>query len=401
MSKTLFACLALYSLSSCMVHAQESPLDSMRSELIALRSHAEDSPETRGATPALTAIKHHLRDWVEQQLQDIPQESPAEALNARIHSAVQDAGLFCDERCFPSYLGYLDEIQVSREAEYVIVQTAVGIRCGYDHSFYVYRPAPRSGETRSSAWERVFEFEQEKYSKKAYLPQTVHSVHLAQRHGGILILMLGSKPGCASAFQDVYYRLWSVNVNGAPGVKPKLLLSRAEYANIGEDPPIVGRVTANEAVIEFQRGGIGWGSAWNTVRRFAIQASGVKQTGPTVLTIRDFVDQWLASPQDARRSGGRAAQAEELEAWYRRLNRHGNDLEGYGDFPGVPTRCVKDPELFQLPVRLNNTQEVTYFLVRWRKPFEFGMEAISEVGFADCSEPDPEAGKRRSLVTSP
>jgi hypothetical protein len=48
--------------------AQVTPLDTLKSLLIPGREHPLEHPETRGATPAFTVVKHTLRDWIESRL---------------------------------------------------------------------------------------------------------------------------------------------------------------------------------------------------------------------------------------------------------------------------------------------------------------------------------------------
>src|SRR5580692_12215002 len=93
--------------------AQNVQLDALRSTLVPLREHANDRlsndhDDTRGATPALTAAKHQLRDWIETSLAKFPENGDTAMLAAEFHAGLRDAHLFCDD-CFPSFRGFVDD----------------------------------------------------------------------------------------------------------------------------------------------------------------------------------------------------------------------------------------------------------------------------------------------------
>jgi hypothetical protein len=317
--------------------AQDRPLETLRTTLVSLRPHHDERPDTRDATPELTVVKYQFRDWIESHLVGFSPTDQDRALLATLHAGLRDAKLFCEDECVPSYLGFVDDVQIYREREFLVVQTGVGIRCGYDESVYVYAWS-------GTAWNRVFTSEQDVYTKERYQPQTIHALHISEPDsaGRRLILTLGSRPGCSSAFQPVYWRIWRDS---------KLLLEESKFANVGEDPPIRGSVTAEEVNVEFSLGGTGWGFPWKAVRQYSIHAEQARQSGPTVLTPRDFVEEWL----DAT---GRK--------------------DGTGDFPDPPAQCPANPTLWQISTRLTRDPQRTSFLVEWKQPYEFRMIQVSQ-----------------------
>ena len=328
-------------------------LEALRTTLVALRPHHDELPDTRDATAQLTVVKHQLRDWIESHLVSFSPSGQDRTLLATLHAGLRDAKLFCEDECVPSYLGFVDDVQIVREREFLIVQTGVGIRCGYDESAYVYAWS-------GTLWERLFSSEQNVYTKERYQPQTIHAVHISEpdSSGRRLILALGSRPGCSSAFQPVYWRVWQV-ANGTS----KLLLEESKFANVGEDPPIRGSVTATGATVNFSLGGTGWGFPWNALRNYSLQNGQLKQTGATVLTPRDFVEEWLDS-------AGPAAP----EEWHRKLHRE----DGAGDFPESPLECPGQSGLWQITTRLTRGPQKTSFLVEWRQPYQFRMVRVSQ-----------------------
>jgi hypothetical protein len=344
------------------VSAQTDSLAPLRATLQTLYGHRKENPETRGATADLTAAKHQLRDWVEQRLTRFGTSADEDAFNHELQEAL--ASLGCPDGCVTTALGFADRVRVHRQGEFLSVQTSLGIACGYDDSAYVYE---RSG----GAWRRIFETEQNVYTKTAYHPQTIYSVQISppDASGNRIALTLGSRPGCSGAFQPLYYRIWRIGAK--PGVKPTPLLDAAETAYVGDYPPVKGTVSADDARLEFTAGGAGYGSGHQAIRHFEVRGGSVKQVDPIAPTPRDFVEEWLSAPW--KESAARSASVS-LETWHRKMHRD----DGMGDFPDPPLQCSSDPELWQIGIRLHGVPTEAFYLVRWRQPDHFTMTAVAE-----------------------
>lgn len=369
-------------LSALGLPAQDQQLAAIRTNVLALRQHPDDHRETRGATAQLTVVKHQLRDWIEFHLSTFAQGGTERVLTEVLHAGLRDAKLFCDDdsQCFPSSLGFLDDIQVSRDGEFLIFETAVGIWCGYDYSAYVY-------QWSGSRWLRIWESEQDTYTEKEYLPQIIHTVHISapDSGGNRLLLTLGSKPGCASAFQPVYYRVWQMNERQRTS---RILLQESELANVGGDPPIRGKVSPDDVLVGFEMGGTGYGSSHQAVRHYEVRAGTVKQVDPIATTPRDFVEEWLSLPwtQSASRS-----ESPTLKDWYLKLHRD----DGMGDFPEPAIHCA-NPDLWQISTHLHESPEA-YYLVRWQAPYHFVMAGVGDRPYPDCTARDPKGDEHPSL----
>ena len=192
----------------------------------------------------------------------------------------------------------------------------------------------------------------------------------ADREGNRLLLSLGSQPGCSSAFQPVYYRVWRIG-HGA-----KLLIDKSEFANVGDYPPAKGSVGPADVRVELTMGGTGYGSSHQAVRHYTTQGDKVEQADPIAPTPRDFVEEWLSAPwaQSATRSDSAA-----LKAWHEKLHRD----DGMGDFPGPTVACSSSPELRQVSTHLHDAPEM-YYLVRWREAGHSTLAGVSERPFPDC-----------------
>ncbi len=334
-----------------LANAQDNPLAALNTTLAPLREHANDRlsndhGDTRGATQQLTIAKHQMRDWIEAKLAKFPANGDPAALAPELHAGLRDARLFCDS-CFPSFLGFVDDVQLSREREFLIARTSMGIWCGYDDSAYAY-------EFTGGRWQRIWEQEQNVYTAEKYLPQILYAVHISapDREGHRLLLTLGSRPGCSVAFQPVYYNVWRI------GAKPAvMLLNKSEFAYIGEFPPIHGRVESDDVLIEFTAGGAGYGLGHEAVRHYKLRGGRLEQTDPIAPTPRDFVEEWLHRP------------------------------DGIGDFPDPTLHCTSSPALFQVGIRLHDVPGETWYLVRRKLPDGFTMVDVADHPNPDCTGP--------------
>ncbi len=346
------------------IQAQDAPLAALRATILSLREHPNDHRDTRGATPALTMAKHQLRDWIESRLAGFPSGGDEAVLAEQLHAGLRDFKLFCDDdrECFPSNLGYLDEIRVNREQGFLVVRTAVGIWCGYDYSAYIYQAS-------GGHWQRIWEDEHNTYTKTGYLPQMIHEVRITEpdASGSRLLLTLGSRPGCALAFPPVYYRVWRVRPGGAAA---KLLLDGSETVNDDGYPPVHGTITLDDVRIGFTAGGTGYGSSHKAVRHFQVRGDKVTQVDPIAETPRDFVEEWLSG---SWKQSGPRSESPSLRQWHAKLHRD----DGMGDFPDPPMQCSSSPELWQIATHLHDAPKL-YYLVRWKQPYKFTMVGISE-----------------------
>ncbi len=358
--------LALILLPFCVL-AQDARLAAIRATVLGIRQYANDRQQLRGGIPQITVAKQELRDWIEAHLAGFPRTGNTAALTETFHNALRDAGLFCDNDsdCFPTAFGFLDEIQIARQGDFLIAETAVGvgIRCGYDYSAYVYR-------WNAGKWQRIWENEQNDYSTAAYFPQLLHAVKISGPgpDGRRLILTLGTQAGCLT-FKDVYYRVWRLGT-------PRPLLDKRELLYDEGDPPVTGTIQPQDLRIEFSAGGGGYGYPHKAVRHFEIHGADVRQVDPVAPTPRDFVDEWLAAPwtESAARADSPA-----LRQWRQKLHRDDDE----GDFPDDPIHCTNDPDLWQIATHLQD-QPKHYFLVRWQRPDRFTMLQIGDQPLSDC-----------------
>jgi hypothetical protein len=266
----------------------------------------------------------------------------------------------------------------------LILQTGIGIECGFDESAYIY-------SWSEEGWRRVWQTEQNTYTEKAYKPQTIHSVLISpyNRANDYVVLTLGSQPWCSSALHDVYYRAFRLG----PDSEARPLVEGAELARIDDDPPIQGSVTVNDVLVEFSIvGGVGGG--YQAVRHFRIDQDKVRRIDPLALSPNAFVNEWLVHEWKEAAFWSESANRRLM------LERHSKLHKDFisGEFIYPTMHCPTTPDLWQVgvdfsdpPTPIDTEPYGTYFLVRWRPPYQFTMVQVGDGPSADCTEEDRKA----------
>lgn len=352
---------------------QVAPLAGLPAALRQLRDHADEHRATFGAAPEFTAAKHQLRDWVESRLAGVRDSADIRAFAATLHAELAAAGLLCGdlaEECNWNFLGYVDDVRVSRVGEFLVVVTAMGNSCGFDESAYVYA-------WEGQRWRRVWEHERNTYTQQDYLPQMIHDVQISSPDAsrGRLVVTLGSQTICGGAFKDLYARAWRIDAD----YQSTRVLDWTAHANDAY-PPIQGRVLPNDVLFAFTAGGLLSGEVHTAIRHFKIDRGTAVQVDPIAGLPRDFVVEWLSAPWEESRTRSEPAS---LEAQHAQLHRK----DGVGDFPDSTLRCTAAPGVWQVATHLYEGPK-RYFRVRWQAPYSFIMVGISETAYPDCTVAD-------------
>ena len=379
--------------------AQDARLNALRTTLARMRSQAAAATiESPVSGPDLTVAKHQVRDWIEMQLGSLKDEEEQGVL-AHINKTLKavDASDGADQ----NLLGSLGEVRFSRESGFLIITTAVGILCQYDESAYVYKHV-------NGRWQRIWESEQNDYSRKKYAPQHIVAVHIWQslkggrEDGPAFVMTLGNHWGCASSWHPVYYRVWRVDPSGS-----KLLIDDSEVAFLRTEIYAVGSIAQNridknspvDILIEFTEGSIDPGvHSREAIRHFLIDGDQVRRVDPVALSPRDFVDEWLTRSWHESASWSASPN---LQEWHRRLHV---DYVG-GEF-SPPTMHCQTPDLWQVAFEPSNAKKNfapepnVYFLVRWRPPYHFTMVDVSGKPRPRCTQEDRQADEWRTLFST-
>ena len=211
-------------------------------------------------------------------------------MQAQLNSELRAAGLVCgwdagDPKC-PEWwqLGYLSDLELKRTGVFVTLITRVGIECGFDDSAYLYGSSPSTG------WRRLWQSEQNKYTKDGYKPQTIRSIQTSPYSESMdnLVLTLGTQPWCSSNWHDVYYRVFRLGQN--PEAEP--LVDGEDYAFEGWS--IAASLGEDDALVEFRVASVD-PALHNraAIRHYRIKGDKVTRIDPLALSPRDFVEEWL------------------------------------------------------------------------------------------------------------
>jgi hypothetical protein len=375
---------------------EDASLDRLKETLLPLRKQPYENTETRGATPVFGSAKTQLRSFIESRLSRLTPAGDETLFRQDLNSNLEKANLQCTnaiESCDGprgfNALGFVGQVEVHflLAHTFLAVQTGLGIQCGYDESAYLY-------EWKKDRWERTWESEQNTYRENEYRPQWLHKVLVspaAPNTGDRLVLTLGVNPWCTSNWQGGYYRLWRIGSGG-----PKLLLDGSEVVYLGADHPMQGRVSFNDALVEFRAHSVD-SSVHNreAVRRFMVNGDQVIRTNPIALSPRSFVDEWLNHSWSESFKWSEEPTAL-LATWHKKL--HADYVSG--EFVAPTQRCSKTLDLWQVGIGLvspKTDSPETYFLVRWKQPHQFTMVLISSQPSSDCIQKDEKADEAKTL----
>jgi hypothetical protein len=375
--------------------AQTRPPDALRALLVAAREHPLEHLETRGATADFTLIKHQLRDWIESRLTPLNRQDEEVVLAFQLTSELKKAGLNCN---YPpeanaiqcpdqNAIGFLGDIKIRRSAGFLVVQTAVGIQCGYDESAYVY-------EWNEDRWKRFWESEQNDYTKEKYFPQNLEAVLVSPTnyHRGAdktehLVVTLGTYPWCSSNWQPIYYRIWQVKAGAR---QAKLLLDENEIGFISV--PVQGSVGPSEVLIEYAVASADGGvHNRRQIRHYVLKQNTLERVDPFALSPRGFTDYWITGPSKEILARTAASVRSAFENWSRKF-------KGPFEFIDSTLHCRPERDLWQVGVQNPDTEtSLGYFLIRWQPPYHFSLVGVSEHPWPNCTEPDPQADEFRTL----
>ena len=370
------------------------------------------------AGPELNAVKTALRLSAERRFKEFEPFIPVSdgmfrsatglgAIERRLNADLKNADLTCDggkgspHRCgetqssrrgpLQSSRGYVGgvSLQFLEHDRYLLLETSVGIGCGYDESTYVY-------EWRNKRWQLILASETDDYRENHYEPQEFIAVEVSPANVAWneptrrppLILTLGFSPWCSSNWQALYARLWRASPTT---VAPKALLDISPALFMG-DEPAAGSIAPHDVLIQFEGNSVDGDVLVRThLLHFGIDDSDrLGRLAPVALNPRDFVDEWLTRPWTESESWTDAGSQAAVQSWYRRFHAGDNDI--FGEFDDAPTRCRANPTLWQVgftnQAGPKHPEVSAYFLVRWMAPYRFTLVKIQATKFSGCDIKD-------------
>jgi hypothetical protein len=348
-------------------------LDAIRETQKKLLAMRGQNPDTRGAVPELTVLKHQLREWAEFRIANWGQNPDLEALTASLNAQ------FGETEPTPGdgqdFLGDIAPFEVSRpsgDTTWLQLVIGVGVECEFDHSLYLY-------DWRDGGWKRRYELEQNDYAR--YVPRTYDHVEVSplDAAGDRLILTVANTWGCASSWQSLLYRLARF------GSQTTTLIDGSNVTFLDDDPGRAARLEKDGALIEFPGESIDLRLLIRPhVLHFRVEGDRARRTEPLALTAQDFVDEWIGSNW--------AEIAEWTNPALREQHAAFSKPEATWEFAALQ-RCVEPAGQWQIEADRedNKSGEVHkyYFLVAQKVAYSFLMIDISSESQPGCPGDDP------------
>jgi hypothetical protein len=383
--------------------AEDPALVEIRALLAPIRAKALKDLGARGATPAITEVKHKLRDWVEGRLREFRDEGDLSAFARELNAEMRSAKVSCnwdpgprEEGCPDrGQPGYLGEIRLVL-GQMLVVTTEVGVVCGFDQSAYAYYFV-------NGRWQRFWQSETNDYTEGKYVPLNFLGILLSSQDyftkgadpNVRLLLVLARDPAyCESNWYNVYYRVWQLRIDRP---EQKLLLDGGEEADLAAW--VDGLVTPQDVLIEYAtRTAFPEFGIRRIVRHYVLRDGKLKREAPLALGPRDFVDEWM------RTDWAVSSQWTSEGVSPSPLKRMHREESFEGGMYTATVYCEKRPEHWQVGLdwwELHGKAMVEtkhmYFLVRWLPPYRFRMAGVSDHPWTGCTQQDPEADAGSTL----
>ncbi len=134
------------------------------------------------------------------------------------------------------------------------------------------------------------------------------------------------------------------------------------------------------------------------LRHYVLQNGKLERTIPVALGPQDFTAYWLGRDWREISRWSDEGNLSKLKEWQAARATGARSAQF-----GKPTlHCKMEPDLWQVSTEMGDavTQEV-YFVIRWRRPYDFTMVSAGVAPRKECKEEDPAADERRSLFPRP
>jgi hypothetical protein len=375
--------------------AQAAPLDEVHAGLAPLRARAE--------TPVMFDANYFqarrtLHAWIDGRIGATAQAADLRALTQDLNDEITRADLACADNVAPGYdrctgpnaidaRGYLGPIEVLRVRDYLVVETSLGVACGFDETNLLY-------QWTRGRWRPVMSTAQTPDPKGAYVPENIEQIFFAdvsEKAGdGRLIAATGVGPACAEMVRPAHYRLWHVAPSGKVSV---LVDAREAKTYIGRRAPAVSaRFEGLDLLVEMDIASLDPRTrSRQAVRRFHVDRTGVNRVAPIALTPRAFVEEWLQAPWTLASNWTHADMRRALQS----VHSHQNTNPPAGAFTGPTRRCASGADLLQVALRLPSGE--TFFLLRDDGNGAYKMLAAGPKPNPTCTRPDAALDRPRSL----
>jgi len=391
---TLAAAAAFLMLSS--TGARAAVLEDVKSRLTPMREHPNDPAQMLRAD--FLGARAQLRGWIDTQLATFKYNGDTAAFEKSLNGQIAAADLTCIDVKPPGYdrcvspgerdaRGYLGAIEVARVRGFLIVQSQIGVSCGFDETAYVY-------EWVKDGWRLLIDTSRKPDSNGVFVPEQIQQVQFGQPDklpkDEIVLLATSASLACAPPPRQVHFRVWSAK----QGVGSALLIDGREgNAVIGRrDPAVSARFEGSDVLVEMDVMSLDPKRGRRVVvQRFAITEQTPRRIAPFALTPRDFVEEWLRAPWSVASAWTQTAARAALE----RIHADINAGELRASFPNPTSRCEKEDGVVQVAVRLPNGER--FFRIKHDPAGAYEMRGADSTSSPACRTPDAGLDAARTL----
>lgn len=325
----------------------------------------------------IEALKDRMRDFVRTMMACAPTSVEPAALAAAMEQrggvsegTTGDAVPPSDDRH-----GSLVAFEVSRveaHPDMLAVVATVAIKCGSDSMLILYRRTP-------SGWREAMVRRAEPYREvKGGWGDLRFAVSPADSTGNWFVVTASTTPWCTSAWQGMPYELARP---GAAPDRPSVLFRGKNTIYLGNESDLV--LKAEPGAFEIRHDGSSLDPdilIRRHVRRYSVAGESVRRVQPVAENVRDFVDEWIASPwAEAKDWSGSDPALPRLHA---QLNSGRTELAG--EFASIRA-CGKGVTQVELS---RGKRPGWYFLAKGGEAGPWTVQRVEPRAAAACSGPD-------------
>jgi len=340
----------------------------------ALREIKTDSFDTTvpaAAKPLLPTLKHQLRDLITKTL-DFHGSKPEEVGNVQkdllreltkqgIDLEKSGQMVYREDYVAKGYT-YGDIYRISVEKlplhpDVVAATTTIGVCCGDDTSFYLFR-------RNKGHWELIIAQESNDYDEVSGAQGRFrYAVSLPSETGRLYVVTANVTPWCSSNWQSLRY---SVLREGPAPYQPKLLFKRTETVFLGDEDEGVITILPTGFRIEFdaeQALDMGGVMVRKHIAAYRVEGDQVLRGPPFAAGPEGFLDEWFSMPWEEALKWIEPSELINLRGWHQRLGseRLAKDHHFSASFIFDPPACEVEDGVWQIGIEFmpDSEQEVS------------------------------------------
>jgi hypothetical protein len=266
-----------------------------RAELVAIPLEEDETLVPPATSRLIERVKDRLRAFVRAEMACAPASPDPAALAAAMAArgdAFVDTAPYDPEHPAPDRHGNFLAYEVSRvesQPDMLAVVARLGIHCGTDSILLLYRRDPGGG------WRELMVRRAEPYSEvKGGWADLRFAVSPKDAQGGWYVATVSITPWCTSAWQGMPFELARP---GSAADRPTVFFKARNGTYLGNEGDMTVSAEADAFEIRHDGSSLDPGILIRRhVRRYSVAGESVRRIQPVAENVRDFVDEWIASP---------------------------------------------------------------------------------------------------------